>query len=88
MFTPPERRPFKTPAGSAVCNSLNFGDFDIRTKPAVVRLRQRKGPGEDGKRPEEASLAGAGGSDTWPRSPKFCAVPAGAGRAIENVPNG
>jgi hypothetical protein len=35
-----------------------------------------------------AFATGARGSDKWPEKPAFCVVPAGPGRAIENVPNG
>jgi hypothetical protein len=61
---------------------------DIRTKTGVVRLRQRKGPERDGKRPKMGFAAGVRGSEKWPRSPAFCEVPAGAERWEQNVPDG
>jgi hypothetical protein len=40
------------PAGGLPSNPLNYRDFNIRTKMAVVRLLQRKWAKRDGKRPE------------------------------------
>jgi hypothetical protein len=42
---------------------------------AAVRLRRRKGPERDGKRPEMALLAVARGSDEWPQMAAFCGFP-------------
>jgi hypothetical protein len=69
-------------------NQLNYLGFNIRTKMAVVRLRQRKGPERDGRRPKMAFGTSARGSDKWPEKPAFCAVPAGAECREKNVPNG
>jgi hypothetical protein len=62
-FTPPEREPFKPARLRASSNSLNYRASNIHTKTAVVRLRQRKRPGRDGKRPKMGFRAGARGSD-------------------------
>jgi hypothetical protein len=55
---------------------------------AVVRLRQRRGPEKDGKRPEMGPPVTARGSDGRPEKPKFRGVPAGAERRKKNVPTG
>jgi hypothetical protein len=54
----------------------------------VVRLRQRKGPERDEKRPKTGLAAGARGSENGPQRPAFCAIPAGDKRRKKNVPNG
>src|SRR5262245_43693815 len=54
-FTPPERSFCKPDTLRVSCNPLNYRAFNIRTKMAVVRLRQRKGPERDAKRPKWAS---------------------------------
>jgi hypothetical protein len=67
---------------------LSYLDSNIRTKTGVVRLRQRKGPERDGKRPEMGFRAGAAGSDGRAGTPVFCWVAAGAERWEKNVPKG
>jgi hypothetical protein len=51
-FTPPERESFKPARLRASYNPLNYLDFNIRTKMAVVRLLRRKWAERDEKRPE------------------------------------
>jgi hypothetical protein len=52
---------------------------------AVVRLRQRKWLERDRKWPKIGFPAGAGGSEEWPRTPGFCAVPAGDESRKKNI---
>jgi hypothetical protein len=53
---------------------LNYLNFDIRTKMAVVRLRRRKWGKRDGKWPEVALEAAAPGSDNLPGMAAFCGI--------------
>lgn len=85
LFTPPQRRSFKP---TPIWTSLNLSIFlasNIRTKKAVVRLRYRKGPERDEKRPDMGPWAAARGPDKSPRRPAFRAVPAGAQTGEKNV---
>ena len=54
----------------------------------VVRLRQRKGPERDGKRPEMGLAAAARGSDKWPEKPTFCGFSTADRERKKNVPTG
>jgi hypothetical protein len=76
QLTPPERRSFEPTPLRAPPKTLIHPTSDIRTKMAVVRLRQRKGAERGGKRPEMDLSACLGGSDTWPGRPVFCGIPA------------
>jgi hypothetical protein len=69
-------------------NSLHFQAFNIRTKTGVVRLRQRKGPARNEKRPEVGLEAAARGSDNLPGTAAFCAIRAGRRVPKKNVPDG
>jgi hypothetical protein len=62
-FTPPEGAPFKPASLLAPSNLLILRASNIRTKTAVVRLRQRKWPDREGKRPEMGLSAGPRGSE-------------------------
>jgi hypothetical protein len=75
LFPPPERGSFKPTPLRASSNLLIFQASNIRTKTGVVRLRQRKGAGRDGKRPILGPSADARGSGRGRRRPAFCAVP-------------
>jgi hypothetical protein len=88
LFTPPKRESFKPARLRAPSNSLNYRASNIRTKTAVVRLRRRRGPERDQKRPKMGLSASPRGSDRWPRSLALCGVPAGCERRKKNVPNG
>jgi hypothetical protein len=87
LLTPPERSSFKPTPPWAPSNPLRWRDSDIRTKMAVVRLRQRRCVGREGKRPKVGLLAGPGGSDNWPGMAAFCGVPAADQERKKNVPN-
>jgi hypothetical protein len=87
-FTPPERGSFKPRPLRASCNLLIRQASSNRTKTGVVRLRQRKWPAKDRKRPKMGSRASARGSDKRPQRPKFCAIPTGLERQKKNVPTG
>jgi hypothetical protein len=87
-FTPPERGSFKPQPYRPPCNLLICRASDNRTKTGMVRLRQRKGPERDGKRPKTGFRAGTRGSDEWPESPAFCAIPVGGKRRKKNVATG
>src|ERR671919_1594154 len=88
LLTPPERRFFKPAPLLVSCNSLNYLDFNIRTKMAVVRLRRRKWAERDRKRPEMGLAAAARGSDKWPEKPTFCGFPTADQERKKNVPTG
>src|SRR5919106_1838912 len=88
LLTPPERRFFKPAPLLVSCNPLNYLDFNIRTKMAVVRLRRRKWAERDKKRPEMGLAAAARGSDKWPEKPTFCGFPTAHQERKKTVPNG
>src|ERR687891_2849087 len=88
LLTPPERRFFKPAPLLVSCNPLNYLDFNIRTKMAVVRLRRRKWAERDRKRPEMGLAAAARGSDKWPEKPTFCGFPTADQERKKNVPTG
>jgi hypothetical protein len=74
-FTPPERAPFEPAPLRVVFEPLNSRSSYIRTKTAVVRLRQRKPAKRDEKRPEVELSRRPGGSDNLPGMAAFCGVP-------------
>ena len=76
LLTPPKRSSFRPTPPWASSNPLRLRSPDIRTKMAVVRLRQRNLAKREGKRPEKSLLDGPRGSDKWPQRPAFCAIPA------------
>jgi hypothetical protein len=88
LLTSPERSTFKPAAQLASHNPLIWRASHNRTKMAVVRWRQRRGPERDGKRPEMGFRAGSRGSEKWPGRPAFCAVPAAGETREKNVPTG
>jgi hypothetical protein len=87
-FTPPERDSFKPAPLRASPNSLNYLTSDIRTKMAVVRLRQRKGPKRGRKWPKMGFGGCPRGSDKWPEKPTFCGFPTADQEPKKNIPNG
>jgi hypothetical protein len=88
LFTPPERRSFKTRISRVSSNPLSYLDSDIRTKMGVVRLRRRKWAERDRKRPEVAPKAGPHGSDNSLGMAAFCGFPTADQERKKNVPNG
>jgi hypothetical protein len=88
LFPPPERTKFETSTGLPRPKLLDFLDFNIRTKMAVVRLRQRKRPERDRKRPEMGPQGGIRGSDNLPGMAVFCGVPTADQERKKIVPNG
>jgi hypothetical protein len=88
VFTSPERRFFKPDPLRGSSNPLNSRASNIRTKTAVVRLRQRKWAERDEKRPEVGLSRGPGGSDNSPGMAAFCGVPTADQERKKNVPNG
>jgi hypothetical protein len=74
-FTSPERDSFKPAPLRASSNSLNYRASNIRTKIAVVRLRQRKGPKRGRKWPKTGFEGRPRGSDKRPEKPTFCGFP-------------
>jgi hypothetical protein len=87
-FTPLEPESFKPAPVQAPSNPLDYRAFDIRTKIAVVRLRQRKAAGRDEKGPKMGLLAGPSGSDNLAGMPAFCGFPTADQERKKNVPNG
>jgi hypothetical protein len=87
-FTPPERDSFKPAPLRASSNSLNDLASNIRTKMAVVRLRQRKGPKRGRKWPKMGFGGCPRGSDKWPEKPTFCGFPTADQEPKKNIPNG
>jgi hypothetical protein len=86
--TPPERAPFKPAPLRVSSNTLISRASNIRTKTAVVRLRQRERPEGDKKRPKIGLSAGLGGSDRAREMPAFCGVPAGSSAGKRMSPMG
>ncbi len=87
-FTPPERDSFKPAPLRASSNSLNYRASNIRTKMAVVRLRQRKGSERGRKWPKMGFGGRPRGSDKWPEKPTFCGFPTADQERKKNIPNG
>jgi hypothetical protein len=94
-FTPPERDSFKPAPLRASSNPLNYRAFNIRTKMAVVRLRQSRGSVASekvGRERRETAQNGPVGQSRWfgqtAGKARICAVPAPDERRKKNVPNG
>jgi hypothetical protein len=86
--TPPERGSFKPALLRPQSNPLISPASNIRTKTGVVRLRQRKGPARDEKRPDTGFPGRVCGSDKWPEKPMFCGFPTADQQRKKNVPTG
>ena len=87
MSTSPEGACFKPMPRRACSNLLISRASYIRTKMAVVRLRQRKAPKRGRKWPKMGFRAAARGSDKWPEKPTFCGFPTADQERKKNVPN-
>ena len=88
LFTPPERSFFKPAPLLAPYKVLNYLDFNIRTKMAVVRLLRRKWPERGRKRPKVAPQARCRGSDNLPGMAAFRWLQVPIHTLKKNVPKG